>query len=129
MLFFERLFDGIEHEFGLGQGGGDLRGTYVLGGEVAVFTDDGYTGVEIIVQGLFGLFYILWVFFEVGEDAFDDIDDLKSELERLPERTKLSLIETRTLIEVDPEDVGEGIAQVLPVVVAALSPTSSLVMT
>jgi hypothetical protein len=62
-----------------------------------------------------------------SERAFDNIDDLKAELERLPQRRRLVLIERRTTIDVDPEDVGEGIAQIVPVVVAVLSSTSGLI--
>jgi AAA domain, putative AbiEii toxin, Type IV TA system len=62
-----------------------------------------------------------------SERAFDNIDDLKEELDRLPQRRRLVLIERRTALYVDPEDVGEGIAQIVPVVVAALSSTSGLI--
>jgi hypothetical protein len=62
-----------------------------------------------------------------SDRAFDDIDDLKAEIDRLPERRQLILVDRRTGINVEPEDVGEGIAQIVPVVVAALSPGARLI--
>ncbi len=53
--------------------------------------------------------------------------NLVKELRALPERRRLDLIETRTGLRVQPRDVGIGISQVVPVVVAALEPSASLV--
>lgn len=44
-----------------------------------------------------------------------------------PEKVRLDLVEAETGIHVQPRDVGIGISQVLPVVVAALEPSASLV--
>lgn len=44
-----------------------------------------------------------------------------------PEKLRLDLIEADTGMRVQPRDVGIGISQVLPVVVAALEPSASLV--
>ena len=52
---------------------------------------------------------------------------LSRELDGLPSRCRLDLIEVRTGLRVQPRDVGIGISQVLPVVVAALQPSAGLV--
>jgi hypothetical protein len=49
-----------------------------------------------------------------------DEDDLKEELQGLPTRTRVLLREDETGIELSPQDIGVGISQLLPVVVAAL---------
>lgn len=61
-----------------------------------------------------------------SDRAYDDIDSLKAEIDQLPQRRQLTLIDQRIGIEVDPEDVGEGIVQIVPVVVAALSTDAGL---
>ncbi len=48
-------------------------------------------------------------------------------LEVTPEKQRLDLVDTKTGMHVQPRDVGIGISQVLPVVVAALEPSASLV--
>lgn len=48
-------------------------------------------------------------------------------LELAPEKQRLDLVDSRTGMRVQPRDVGIGISQVLPVVVAALEPSASLV--
>lgn len=58
----------------------------------------------------------------------DEIDDIVDELKRLPERKRLTLIEEEKGLEVQPHDVGIGISQVLPVVVAALDGKAQLVL-
>lgn len=63
----------------------------------------------------------------VSGRAFDDVDDLRSELSKLPTCSRVTLVEERTQIEVEPQDVGEGISQILPVVVALLAPGPRLV--
>lgn len=45
---------------------------------------------------------------------------LRDELERLPQKRKLVLIDQKSGIEVHPPDIGVGISQLIPVVVAAL---------
>ncbi|RJP27757.1 MAG: DUF3696 domain-containing protein [Candidatus Omnitrophota bacterium] len=59
--------------------------------------------------------------------ALEAIKILEEELEKLPEKKRLLLIEEKTGIEVLPPDVGVGISQVLPVVVAALSSDEHLI--
>ena len=52
---------------------------------------------------------------------------MTKELKDLPQKRKLQLIEHRSGLPVQPRDVGIGISQVLPVVVAALEPSALLV--
>ena len=59
--------------------------------------------------------------------AFDDVDDFGAELNKLATWSRITLFEERTRIEVDPQDVGEGISQILPVIVALAAPGPSLV--
>lgn len=53
--------------------------------------------------------------------------EILRQLEGAPEKVRLDLIDTQTGMRVQPRDVGIGISQVLPVVVAALAPSASLV--
>lgn len=53
--------------------------------------------------------------------------ELLRQLELTPEKQRLDLVDTKTGMHVQPRDVGIGISQVLPVVVAALEPSASLV--
>lgn len=52
---------------------------------------------------------------------------LLRDLELAPEKQRLDLVDMETDIKVQARDVGIGISQVLPVVVAALEPSASLV--
>lgn len=54
--------------------------------------------------------------------AFDDLDQLDAAIDVLPEREIVVLVDQRTRLEILPQDVGVGLSQVLPVVVAALAP-------
>lgn len=53
--------------------------------------------------------------------------ELLRELEMTPEKLRLDLVDSVTGMHVQPRDVGIGISQVLPIVVAALEPSASLV--
>jgi len=53
--------------------------------------------------------------------------ELLRQLDMTPEKQRLDLIDSKTGMHVQPRDVGIGISQVLPVVVAALEPSASLV--
>ena len=55
-------------------------------------------------------------------------EGLTKELESLRTRPRLELIESHTGLRAQPRDVGIGISQVLPVVVAALEPSATLVV-
>jgi predicted ATPase len=50
----------------------------------------------------------------------DDFEDIKSELLKLRERKEVSLLDQNTGTALVPRDVGTGVSQVLPVLVAAL---------
>lgn len=53
--------------------------------------------------------------------AFDEIEDLAEDIRALPQRTRLTLVDKKNPdLCVEPDDVGEGVAQIVPVVVAAL---------
>lgn len=60
-------------------------------------------------------------------DGGDYFAGLTKELEGLRTRRRLELFESRTGLRAQPRDVGIGISQVLPVVVAALEPSAGLV--
>jgi hypothetical protein len=64
----------------------------------------------------------------VTATVLDDNDFMAGELYRLPEMRRLSLIDEERGIEVQPYDIGIGISQVLPVVVAALDKKSNFVI-
>lgn len=68
----------------------------------------------------------------LAKDAItlEDIKNLKNELASLPNHQHLSLVDQRNGLEVQPQDIGIGISQLLPVVVAALDTdfTSIIVM-
>jgi predicted ATPase len=53
---------------------------------------------------------------------------MAGELGRLPEKRRLSLIDKGRGIEVQPYDIGIGISQVLPVVVAAIDKKSDFII-
>ena len=53
--------------------------------------------------------------------------DVLAELEQAPSKNRVELIEVRTGLRVQPRDVGIGISQLMPVVVAALRPSAGLV--
>jgi hypothetical protein len=50
----------------------------------------------------------------------DSIENLRAELLSLPEKTRLALIHARNDLEVSPQDIGIGVSQLIPVLVAAL---------
>lgn len=69
-----------------------------------------------------------WLIRAADPDAGTRTDlELLRQLEIIPEKWRLDLIDTQTSMRVRPRDVGIGISQVLPVVVAALEPSASLV--
>jgi len=53
--------------------------------------------------------------------------DILRALESTPDKSRLYLVDVNTGMRVQPRDVGIGISQVLPVVVAALEPSAALV--
>lgn len=56
-----------------------------------------------------------------SERAFDNLDTIREELDKLPTQLKLVLVEDRQNLEVQPRDVGAGISQIVPVVTLLLS--------
>lgn len=62
-----------------------------------------------------------------NKTVFDDIADTAAEIRKFPIRRKLVLIEEKTNLEVSPPDIGVGISQVVPVVVAAIASTNRIV--
>ncbi|WP_224961265.1 DUF3696 domain-containing protein [Geomonas subterranea] len=63
-----------------------------------------------------------------ADTLLDDSDFLMEELDRTPEKRRISLIDERRGIEVQPYDIGIGISQVLPVVIAALDDKTDFVI-
>ena len=59
--------------------------------------------------------------------VFDDIADTAAELKKYPIRKKLVLIEEKSGLEVAPHDIGVGISQVVPVVVAAFGSNNRII--
>src|SRR5262249_28860873 len=57
----------------------------------------------------------------------DDIETIKSEFDNIPTAKRLFLVEEQTGLEVLPQDVGIGISQLLPVVVAAMSSDDNII--
>jgi predicted ATPase len=57
-----------------------------------------------------------------------DLDRLRHELDRLPTRQVLTLVEQDSGIEVQPQDVGVGLSQLIPVVTLLLSRTGDAVI-
>ena len=58
----------------------------------------------------------------------DEDEDRFGELEQLPERRDLVLVDEERLVQVFPQDVGVGISQLLPVVVGALDDQVEVLM-
>ncbi len=59
--------------------------------------------------------------------AFDDIDDLAEQIRALPQKSRLLLVDKNNpQLTVEPDDVGEGLSQLVPVVVAALDRRAKL---
>jgi predicted ATPase len=56
----------------------------------------------------------------VSGKAFDDIDDLRAELEQVPTQIRLMLVDQESFTPVMLHDVGVGISQLLPVIVAVV---------
>jgi hypothetical protein len=56
-----------------------------------------------------------------GTDFLDNYDMIRQEIEALPEKKRLLLRQEKDFLDVAPQDVGIGISQVIPVVVAALA--------
>ncbi|MBI2800019.1 MAG: DUF3696 domain-containing protein [Gammaproteobacteria bacterium] len=62
-----------------------------------------------------------------GADAEENLDEVKRLLERAPTVTSLGIVDERTRTTVHARDIGVGISQLLPVVVAALETRRGIV--
>ena len=71
--------------------------------------------------------HINWLLQQEDPSASVDWWGVMAELVKTPEHQRISLIDTNSNTRLQPRDVGVGISQVLPVVVAALEPSASLV--
>ena len=60
-------------------------------------------------------------------DVLDEIESIDSDLKRLPVKTRLLIREEVSDIELKPQDIGVGVSQLLPVVVAALATEDGMV--
>lgn len=63
----------------------------------------------------------------INGDTFENIDDTSKELRKYPIRRRLSIVDERSGLKFTPNDIGIGISQVIPVVVAALDARSMIV--
>lgn len=60
-------------------------------------------------------------------DVLDEIESIDSDLKRLPVKTRLVIREAASDIELKPQDIGVGVSQLLPIVVAALATEDGMV--
>lgn len=69
----------------------------------------------------------LMVALQTGNELIDSADWLRDQLNAIPTRQQLTLRDLRTYIDLYPEDLGTGISQVLPVLVAVLGHNKNIV--
>jgi hypothetical protein len=69
----------------------------------------------------------LMVALQTGNELIESTDWVREQLEAVPTRRQVSLRDLRANIELYPEDLGTGISQVLPVLVAALGHNKNIV--
>lgn len=62
-----------------------------------------------------------------GTDFLDNYEMIRQEIEILPIKTRVLLRQEKDFLDVAPQDVGIGISQVIPVVVAALAQKDGIV--
>jgi len=60
-------------------------------------------------------------------DVLDEIESIDSDLKRLPVKTRLAIRDATSNIELKPQDIGVGVSQLLPIVVAALATEDGMV--
>lgn len=73
------------------------------------------------------LYSALMVALESGSELLEASDWVSEQLEAIPTRRQVTLKDLRTDIDLHPEDLGTGISQVLPVLVAALGHNKNIV--
>jgi hypothetical protein len=61
-----------------------------------------------------------------SDRAFDELEDIRSLIDKLPTKSSVTLVEDNSNIEVLPHDVGVGISQLIPVVVLAIDQRTGL---
>lgn len=101
-----------------------------------LYTDDSLAELWVSSEGLHrlktGYYLKVYKYREIPADSnfmyalenntvFDDIADTGEEIKKYPLKKKIVLVEERSGLEVAPHDVGVGISQVVPVIVAAFS--------
>ena len=69
----------------------------------------------------------LMVALQTGNELIESADWVREQLDTFPTRRQVSLRDLRTNIDLYPEDLGTGISQVLPVLVAALGHNKNIV--
>ena len=69
----------------------------------------------------------LMVALQTGNELIESTDWVREQLDAIPTRRQVSLRDLRTNIDLYPEDLGTGISQVLPVLVAALGHNKNIV--
>jgi hypothetical protein len=69
----------------------------------------------------------LMVALQTGNELIDSADWLREQLNAIPTRQQLTLRDLCTYIDLYPEDLGTGISQVLPVLVAVLGHNKNIV--
>jgi hypothetical protein len=69
----------------------------------------------------------LMVALQSGSEQLEEPDWVQEQLKAIPTRRQLTLRDQRTNIDLHPEDLGTGISQVLPVLVAALGHNKNIV--
>ena len=88
-----------------------LKSGYTVASKVSKELELGTPLYNLLAQGL----------------AIDDLESISDEIRRLPERRQIVLIDEQRNLQVMPQDVGIGISQVLPVIVASLAGERHLV--
>lgn len=69
----------------------------------------------------------LMVVLQRGSEQLEEPDWVQEQLKAIPTRRQVTLRDQRTNIDLHPEDLGTGISQVLPVLVAALGHNKNIV--
>lgn len=69
----------------------------------------------------------LMVALQTGSELIEATDWVREQLDAVPTRRQVTLRDQRTGIDMHPEDLGTGISQVLPVLVAALGHNKNIV--
>ncbi len=63
----------------------------------------------------------------MNNNVLDDIEDVASLIRNMPIKKRLLVVEPISGLELTPQDIGIGISQILPIIVAALAPDKKVV--